>query len=130
MKEVQEFLKECGVYYLATVEDDQPRVRPFGTAEIFEDRLYIQTGKKKDVYKQIENNNKVEICAFKDGKWIRISGTLIPDDRVEAKKDMLDKNPSLRGMYNENDDNTIVLYFDKAKAVISSFTDAPKEIEF
>ena len=130
MKEVQEFLKECGVYYLATVEDNQPRVRPFGTAEIFEDRLYIQTGKKKDVYKQIENNNKVEICAFKDGKWIRISGTLIPDDRVEAKKDMLDKNPSLRGMYNENDDNTIVLYFDKAKAVISSFTDAPKEIEF
>ena len=130
MKEVQVFLKECGVYYLATVEDDQPRVRPFGTAEIFEDRLYIQTGKKKDVYKQIENNNKVEICAFKDGKWIRISGTLIPDDRVEAKKDMLDKNPSLRGMYNENDDNTIVLYFDKAKAVISSFTDAPKEIEF
>ena len=130
MKEVQEFLKECGVYYLATVEDDQPRVRPFGTAEIFEDRLYIQTGKKKDVYKQIETNNKVEICAFKDGKWIRISGTLIPDDRVEAKKDMLDKNPSLRGMYNENDDNTIVLYFDKAKAVISSFTDAPKEIEF
>ena len=130
MKEVQEFLKEAGVYYLATVEDDQPRVRPFGTAEIFEDKLYIQTGKKKDVYKQIEKNNKVEICAFKDGKWIRISGTLVADDRVEAKKDMLDKNPSLRIMYNENDDNTIVLYFDKAKAVISSFTDAPKEIDF
>ena len=130
MKEVQEFLKEAGVYYLATVEDDQPRVRPFGTAEIFEDKLYIQTGKKKDVYKQIEKNNKVEICAFKDGKWIRISGTLVADDRVEAKKNMLDKNPSLRTMYNENDDNTIVLYFDKAKAIISSFTDAPKEIEF
>ena len=130
MKEVQEFLKEAGVYYLATVEDDQPRVRPFGTAEIFEDKLYIQTGKKKDVYKQIEKNNKVEICAFKEGKWIRISGTLVADDRVEAKKDMLDKNPSLRGMYNENDDNTIVLYFDKAKAVISSFTEAPKVIEF
>ena len=130
MKEVQEFLKEAGVYYLATVEDDQPRVRPFGTAEIFEDKLYIQTGKKKDVYKQIEKNNKVEICAFKEGKWIRISGTLVADDRVEAKKDMLDKNPSLRGMYNENDDNTIVLYFDKAKAVISSFTEVPKVIEF
>jgi uncharacterized pyridoxamine 5'-phosphate oxidase family protein len=130
MKEVQEFLKECGVYYLATVEDDQPRVRPFGTAEIFEDKLYIQTGKKKDVYKQIEENNKVEICAFKDGKWIRISGELVPDDRVEAKKDMLDKNPNLRGMYNENDDNTIVLYFKSGKAVISSFTEAPIEIEF
>lgn len=130
MKEVQEFLKECGVYYLATVEGDQPRVRPFGTAEIFEDHLYIETGKKKDVFKQIEKNNKVEICAFKDGKWIRISGTLKLDDRVEAKKDMLDKNPQLRGMYSEFDDNTAVLYFEHAKAVISSFTEAPKAIEF
>ena len=130
MKEVRDFLKEAGVYYLATVDNNKPKVRPFGTIEIFEDKLYIQTGKKKDVYKQIEKNNKVEICAFKDGKWIRISGTLVADDRVEAKKDMLDKNPSLRAMYNENDDNTIVLYFDKAKAVISSFTDAPKEIDF
>ena len=130
MEEVQQFLKDAGVYYLATVEGDQPRVRPFGTAEIFEGKLYIQTGKKKDVYKQIEANNKVEICAFKDGKWIRISGTLKPDERVEAKKDMLDKNPNLRGMYDENDDNTIVLYFESAKAVISSFTEAPKVIEF
>ena len=130
MEEVQSFLKECGVYYLSTIDGDQPRVRPFGTAEIFENKLYIQTGKKKDVYKQIENNPNVEICAFKDGKWIRLSGELVPDDRVEAKKDMLDKNPTLRGMYNENDDNTIVLYFESAKAVFSSFTEAPKEIEF
>ncbi|MDO4963482.1 MAG: pyridoxamine 5'-phosphate oxidase family protein [bacterium] len=130
MKEVQEFLKECGVYYLATVDNNVPKVRPFGTAEIFEDHLYIQTGKKKDVYKQIEVNNNVEICAFKDGKWIRIAGKLIPDDRVEAKKDMLDKNPNLRGMYNELDDNTIVLYFESAIATIYSFTDAPKVIEF
>ncbi len=130
MEEVQRFLKEAGVYYLATMDGDQPRVRPFGTAEIFEGKLYIQTGKKKDVYKQIENNNKVELSAFKDGKWIRVSGELVPDDRVEAKKDMLDKNPNLRGMYNENDDNTIVLYFKSGKAVILSFTEAPIEIEF
>ena len=130
MKEVQEFIKSAGVYYLATVEGNKPKVRPFGTIEIFEDKLYIQTGKKKDVYKQIENNPNVELCAFKDGKWIRLSGELVPDDRVEAKKDMLDKNPSLRGMYNENDDNTIVLYFKNAKAVISSFTESPKVIEF
>ena len=130
MKEVREFLKEAGVYYLATVDNNKPKVRPFGTIEIFEDKLYIQTGKKKDVYKQILNNPNVEICAFKDGKWIRVSGELVPDDRVEAKKDMLDKNPNLRGMYNENDDNTIVLYFKNAKAVISSFTEAPIEIKF
>lgn len=130
MKEVQEFIKEAGVYYLATVDNGKPRVRPFGTIEIFEDKLYIQTGKSKNVYKQILDNPNVELCAFKDGKWIRLSGELVPDDRVEAKKDMLDKNPSLRGMYNENDDNTIVLYFKNAKAVISSFTEGERVIEF
>ena len=129
MKEVQEFLKECGVYYLATVDNNEPKVRPFGTIEIFEDKLYIQTGKSKDVYKQILANRQVEISAFKDGKWIRLSGKLVPDDRREAKKDMIDKNPSLRGMYNEDDDNTIVLYFVDAKATIYSFTEPPKVIE-
>jgi len=130
MNEIWEFLKSCGVYYLATVDGDKPKVRPFGTAEIFEDHLYIQTGKSKDVSKQIQTNPNVELCAFKDGKWIRVSGKLVRDDRVEAKKDMLDKNPDLRGMYNENDDNTEVLYFESGVAVISSFTDAPKTIEF
>ena len=130
MEEIKLFLKECGVYYLATVDGDKPKVRPFGTAEIYNNHLYIQTGKRKDVYKQIENNNNVEICAFKDGKWIRVSGKLIPDDSYEAKKDMLDKNPELRGMYNENDDNTIVLYFESAKATFYSFTEEPKVIEF
>ena len=130
MKEVQEFLKEAGVYYLATVDGNKPKVRPFGTIEIFEDKLYIQTGKKKDVYKQIENNPNVELCAFKDGKWIRLSGELVLDDRIEAKKDMLDKNPSLRGMYNENDDNTEVLYFKEGIGTIYSFTEEPKVIKF
>ena len=130
MKEVQEFLKNCGVYYLATIDNNEPRVRPFGTAEIYEDHLYIQTGKKKNVFNQIMANPMVEICAFKDGKWIRVAGKLILDDRLEAKKDMLDKNPDLRGMYDENDDNTAVLYFESGKAVISSFTEPPKEINF
>jgi uncharacterized pyridoxamine 5'-phosphate oxidase family protein len=130
MNEVWEFLKECGTYYLATVDGDQPRVRPFGTAEIFDGKLYIQTGKKKDCYRQIVENPKVEVCAFKAGKWLRIAGRLIPDERVEAKKDMLDKNPSLRAMYDENDDNTIVLYFEDAVATFSSFTEAPREIRF
>ena len=130
MKEVQEFLKECGVYFLATTEGDQPRVRPFGTAEIFENHLYIQTGKKKEVYKQIEKNPKVEMCGFKEGKWIRVTGKLIPDDRIEAKKDMLDKNPDLRRMYDENDDNTIVLYFETGTATFSSFTEEPRVIKF
>ncbi len=130
MEEVLEFLKDCGVYYLATVDNDKPKVRPFGTAEIFEGHLYIQTGKTKDVFKQIEKNNNVEICAFNNGKWIRISGNLILDDRIEAKKNMLDKNPSLRTMYNEHDDNTAVLYFEKGKAIVYSFSEEPKVIEF
>ena len=130
MKEVQAFLKECGVYYLATIDGEVPHVRPFGTAEIFEDHLYIQTGKKKDVYKQIQKNNNVELCAFKEGKWIRVAGKLVLDDRKKKKKDMLDKNPNLRGMYNELDDNTAVLYFESGKAIISSFGEEDKIINF
>ena len=130
MKEVYEFLKECGVYYLGTIDNGKPRVRPFGTIEIFEDHLYIQTGKKKEVYKQIKNNPKVELSCFKDGKWLRVTGKLIADDRIEAKKDMLDKNPDLRRMYDENDDNTIVLYFETGTATFSSFTEEPRVIKF
>ncbi len=130
MNEVWQFLKECGTYYLATVDGDEPRVRPFGTAEIFEDKLYIQTGKKKACYRELIANPNAEICCFKDGKWLRVRGKLIPDDRIEAKRDMLDKNPSLRAMYDENDDNTIVFYFKDATANFASFTEAPKEIKF
>ena len=130
MKEVYEFLKETKTYYLATIDNNTPRVRPFGTIDLFEDKLYIQTGKSKDVYKQIISNNNVEICAFKDGKWLRINGKLVPDDRREAKKHMLDNYSELRGMYNEDDDNTIVLYFESAKASFYSFTEPPKTIEF
>jgi len=130
MQEVYEFLKKCGTYYLATVEGDQPRVRPFGTADIFEGRLYIQTGKSKEVSKQIQANPKVEICAFADGKWLRIAGKLVRDDRVEAKAHMLDAHPSLKGMYSAEDDNTEVLYFQDAEATFSSFTEAPRTVRF
>lgn len=130
MQEVYDFLKKAGTYYLATVEKDQPRVRPFGTVAVFEDKLYIQTGKIKPTSHQLHENPKAEICAFMDGKWIRVSGKLISDDRREAKKHMLDEYPNLRGMYNEDDDNTEVFYFEDAVAVISSFTEAPKEIRF
>ena len=130
MKEVYDFLKDAETYYLATMDGDQPRVRPFGTADIFEDKLYIQTGKSKDVSKQIQVNPKVEICAFKDGRWLRVSGKLIRDDRVEAKAHMLDAHPSLKSMYSAEDDNTEVLYFEDATATFSSFTDAPKTVTF
>ena len=130
MKEVLEFLENAGVYYLATSKDNKPYVRPFGTVNIFENKLYIQTGKVKNCYKEIIDNPYVEISAFFEGKWIRISGKLVSDDRVEAKKSMLDKYPNLRGMYNEFDGNTIVLYFVDAVATIYSFTDAPKTIKF
>lgn len=126
----KEFLKKCGTYYLATVEGDQPRVRPFGTAMVFEGKLYIQTGKVKDVYKQLAANPKAEICAFNGSEWIRIACELVPDDRIEPKKAMLDDYPSLRNIYNENDGNTIVLYCRNACATISSFSAAPRSLEF
>ena len=130
MERVCHFLKEAGTYYLATVDGDQPRVRPFGTAHIFEGKLYIQTGKVKPVSKQLGNNPKAEICAFHNGSWVRIAGELIEDNRMEAKKSMLDAYPNLRGMYDENDGNTQVLYFKHAVATFSSFGKEPETIEF
>ena len=121
MQEVYEFLKKCGTYYLATVEGDQPRVRAFGTADIFEGKLYIQTGKKKPCFKQMIENPKVEICAFGAGQWLRLAGTVVNDDRVEAKAHMLDAHPNLKAMYSAEDDNTAVLYFKDATATFSSF---------
>ena len=122
MEKAYEFLKNAGTYYLATVEGDQPRVRPFGTVHIFEGRLYIQTGKVKPVSQQIHANPKVEICAFQDGQWIRLSGELVEDDRYEAKASMLDAYPSLKRMYSAEDANTEVFYFRNASYTIASFT--------
>lgn len=130
MQEVYEFLKACGTYYLATVEGDQPRVRPFGTIDIFEDKLYIQTGKVKDVSKEMQANPKVEICAFDGQKWIRVAGEVVRDDRVEPKKHMLDSYPNLKALYRADDDNTEVLYLKNATATIYSFTEEPKVIKF
>ena len=130
MEKVCNFLQEAGVYYLATVEGDQPRVRPFGTAHIFDGKLYIQTGKVKPVSAQLAANPKAEICAFKDGMWLRVEAELVEDDRTEAKKSMLDAYPNLRGMYDENDGNTQVLYLSNATATFSSFTAAPEVIKF
>jgi uncharacterized pyridoxamine 5'-phosphate oxidase family protein len=130
MQEVYDFLKKCGTYYLATVEGDQPRVRPFGTVDIFEGKLYIQTGKVKEVSQQIQKNPKVEICAFEDGQWLRLAGTLVRDDRVEAKEHMLDAYPGLKDRYSAQDDNTEVLYFKDATATFSSFAAEPKVITF
>ena len=130
LEKVTRFLKDAGTYYLATVEGDQPRVRPFGTAHIFEGKLYIQTGKKKEVSKQLKANPKAEICAFKGGKWIRVAGELIEDDRIEARISMLDAYPSLKKMYAADDGNTTVFYFQNAEAVITSFSQEPEVIHF
>ena len=130
MKRVLDFLKKAEVYYLATVEGDQPRVRPFGTVNEFEGKLYIQTGKVKPTSHQLAANPKAEISAFKDGAWIRVACELIEDDRFEAKKSMLDAYPNLRHMYDENDGNTQVFYMQNATATISSSGGAPVVIEF
>ena len=130
MKRVYDFLKKAKTYYLATVEGDQPRVRPFGTVNEFEGKLYIQTGKVKPVSHQIAANPKVEICAFCDGEWIRIACELVDDDRVEAKKSMLDAYPNLRGMFKVNDGYTQVFFMNFGTATFSSFTAPPVVIKF
>ncbi len=132
MQEVFDFIKKCGTYFLATVDGDQPRVRPFGTINLFDGKLYIQTGKVKDCAKQMIANPKVELCCFdpEDHSWLRLAGTVVLDERVEAMKDMLDNYPSLRRMYDENDGNTAVFYFKDATATFSSFTAEPKVVKF
>ena len=130
MQRVADFLKAAGVYYLATVEGDQPRVRPFGTANIFEGKLYIQTGKVKPVSQQIHTNPKAELCAFKDGQWLRVACELVEDDRVEARQSMLDAYPDRQAMYSADDGNTEVFYLKDATATFSSFTSAPEVVTF
>ena len=130
MKEVYDFLKKCETYYLATMDGDQPRVRPFGTVEIFEDKLYIQTGKVKNVSKQLIANPKIELCGMVDGKWIRVEAEAVEDDRIEPRQHMLDAYPSLKGMYKADDGNTQAFYLKNATATIYSFTDAPTVYKF
>ncbi len=130
IEKVCQFLSEAGTYYLATVEGDQPRVRPFGTVLLCGGRLYIETGKVKAVSKQIAANPKVEVCAFKDGKWLRVAGELVNDDSRDVKVAMLDKMPSLKAMYSADDGNMQMLYFKNATATFSSFTEAPETVRF
>ena len=130
IEKVYQFLNDAGTYYLATAEGDQPRVRPFGTALLSGGKLYIQTGHVKAVAHQIAANPNIAICAYNGSEWLRISATLVEDTRVEIKKAMLDANPGLRSMYDENDSNTAVYFLKDAKATISSFTAEPIEISF
>ena len=127
--EIYDFLKSCGTYYLATVDGDQPRVRPFGTIEIFEGKFYIQTGKVKKVSKEMKNNPKIEICAFNGKSWLRLEAKAYLDDRREARVHMLDSYPSLKKMYDPDDGNTEVFRLEEVKAVMYSFTEPAREIK-
>ena len=130
MERIYNFIKEAETYFLATVDGDQPKVRPFGTIDLCNGKLGIQTGKSKDVFKQIAANPKVELCAFKGGQWLRVCGEMYADDSVEACEHMLEGYPNLRAMYPPGDGNCVVLYFKSGVATISSFTAAPVVIEF
>lgn len=130
MNEVYEFLKAAKTYYIATTEGDQPRVRPFGTVDIFNGKLYIQTGKCKDVSKQMHINPKIEICAFDGTKWLRVAATAVEDDNIEASRHMLDAYPELKSMYAAGDGNNEVFYLTEATATFSSFAEKPKTVRF
>ena len=130
MQEVYEFLKKCGTYYLGTVDGDQPRVRPFGTIDLFDGRLTIQTGKIKDVSRQMIRNPKIEICAFDGERWLRIAATAVEDSRIEAQEHMLAAYPSLQGMYQAGDGNTQIFALTQVTATFSSFREGPRTVTF
>lgn len=130
MKEVIEFLKKCGIFFLATVEDKSPRVRPFGAINEYNGKLYFITSNTKDVYKQLVKNNQVEICASTPDSWLRLSGSVKFDDSRDAKKAMLDSNPGLRRMYSEDDDKMVVFYLENATGKIFSFVKPMEEYKF
>lgn len=130
MQEVYEFLKKCGTYYLATDEGGQPRVRPFGTIDLFDGRLTIQTGKVKDVSRQMLANPKVELCAFDGERWLRVAATAVEEPRVEAQEHMLEAYPSLKAMYQPGDGNTQIFALEQITATFSSFTEAPRTVQF
>ena len=130
MQEIYEFLKKCGTYYLATMDGDQPRVRPFGTIDLFDGGLYIQTGRSKDVYRQIQQNPHVELCAFDGKRWLRVTAEARTDNRLEAETHMLDAYPSLQGRYQPGDGNNVVLRLSHVTTTFSSFTEAPRTICF
>lgn len=130
MQEIYEFLKQCGTYYLATMDGSQPRVRPFGTVDLFDGRLIIQTGRRKDVAQQIFANPKIEICAFDGQRWLRVAAEAVEEPRLEAQEHMLDAYPSLQGMYKAGDGNTLLFALQNGTATFSSFTDAPRTVTF
>ena len=130
MQQVYDFLKKCGTYYLATVEGEQPRVRPFGTVDLFEGKLYLQTGLSKSVAQQLKADPKVELCAFDGERWLRVAATAVYDDNLEAQKHMLAAYPSLQAMYQPGDGNTAVYYLKDATATFSSFPAAPEVVRF
>ena len=132
MQEVQAYLKECGAFFIATADGDQPRVRPFGVSEIINDRLYIMTGKVKDFYKQVAKNGKFEICALKPNgsERMRLSGTLVPDETLAVKEEFLNRNESLKTMYKADDDNMAVLYIIDATACFCSFSAPERKVVF
>ena len=132
MQEVQAYLKECGAFFIATADEDQPRVRPFGVSEIINGRLYIMTGKVKDVYKQMAKNGKFEICALKasGSEWMRLSGTLVNDETLSVKEEFLNRNEGLKSMYKADDDNMAVLYITNATARFCSFSAPERTVNF
>ncbi len=130
VKEVFDFLTNAKVWYLATAEGDQPHVRPFGAQNIFEDKLYIQTGLVKNVAKQMQTNPKVEISGMAGGEWIRLTAEAVYDERIEAQEAMLEANPMLKKMYAAGDGNTAVFYLKNATATFCSFTKEPRTLTF
>ncbi len=130
MEEVYKFLKTCGTYYLATMDGDQPRVRPFGTIDVYNGQLTIQTGRKKDVAQQMLVNPRVEVCAFDGQHWLRVTAKAVEVPEVAAQEHMLNDYSHLRSAYTPGDGNTMIFALTEATATFSSFTEPSRTVSF
>lgn len=114
-KKVYEFLEDAKTFYLATMEGNQPRVRPYGAMLFFEGKNYIMAFGQTNATRQIAANQKAEICAFK-GRTLRIECKLVEDNRPEVGKALVDKMPVLKPVLGENGENGVMYYLKDATA--------------
>lgn len=121
VKQVYDFMDKAKVYSLATIENEQPRVRIYGTTLLFEDKLYIMAFDHTAAIDQLRANPKAEIAVFK-GKQLRLTCKLVEDTRQELKDAMAAKMPALKAMAGKNNKNFIMLCVTDATATIADLT--------
>ncbi|QNU68595.1 pyridoxamine 5'-phosphate oxidase family protein [Ruminiclostridium herbifermentans] len=132
MDEVVKFLEENPVFYIATVDGDTPKVRPFGFFLKHQQKLYFGVGNQKETFKQLQKNPKFEISTTsKDNTWLRLSGNAVFETSEELLEKAFERNPNLKALYSkENGPRLELFYIENAKAEFLNFLGEHKVINF